>query len=354
MARGLLAACLLLLFQSPSIRFDSGRNLFVLEGWSAPGLSEERFPEVLSVSVDAADVPALIGSYRVEGQTLVFEPRFPLQPGVRYRAIARPPGLQSVSLVVDLPRPDVKPSTVVSRVYPTTSVLPENQLKFYIHFSAPMARGLAYDHVSLFQDGGGRVDKPFLELGEELWDPQGTRFTLFFDPGRIKRGLVSQEELGIALENGRRYTLVVDTGWLDATGNPLASEFRKEFSVGPADRTALSVSDWKVRTPARETRAALIVEFPEPMDHAILLRDLEVRDASGNPVTGDVDVPVGEKVWSFIPDEAWKSGAYTIRAGSAVADLAGNMIDRPFEIDRVVGDEDHAGSALHTLPFRIP
>ena len=33
------------------------------------------------------------------------------------------------------------------------------------------------------------------------------RFTLFFDPGRIKRGLLSQQELGIALHEGKRYTL---------------------------------------------------------------------------------------------------------------------------------------------------
>ena len=35
----------------------------------------------------------------------------------------------------------------------------------------------------------------------------------------------------------------------------------------------------------------------------------------------------------FTPDAAWKSGTYSIRAGTSLADLAGNMIDRPFEID---------------------
>ena len=44
LARGALAACLLLVLQSPEVRpsihFDSGKNLVLLEGWSAiqPGL----------------------------------------------------------------------------------------------------------------------------------------------------------------------------------------------------------------------------------------------------------------------------------------------------------------------------
>ena len=36
---------------------------------------------------------------------------------------------------------------------------------------------------------GQAVADPFLELDEELWSTDGRRFTLLFDPGRIKRGL---------------------------------------------------------------------------------------------------------------------------------------------------------------------
>ena len=34
--------------------------------------------------------PAVLGSYRLEGGVLRFEPRFPLVPGVRYRAVLEP------------------------------------------------------------------------------------------------------------------------------------------------------------------------------------------------------------------------------------------------------------------------
>jgi hypothetical protein len=335
MARGLTAACLVLfLQQSPSIRLDNGKNLFVLENWrGAASLSTDRLSEVFTVSVDAPNVPALLGKHRVENGAVIFTPQFPLQPGLSYRAVAKIPGSTPLSKVFSIPKLDAKPTTVVERVYPTTNVLPENQLKFYIHFSAPMAKGFGYAHVALIDQTGARVDVPFLEIGEELWDPSGRRFTLFFDPGRIKRGLLSQQELGIAMHEGKRYTLVIDKGWKDADGRPLLAEFRKTFTVGPPDRKVVDIKSWTVSKPVAGTRNALTVSFPEPMDHAILQRELEVFTAGGPAVTGDIAVRANERSWLFTPDLPWKRGSYTVRVGESVADLAGNMIDRPFEID---------------------
>ncbi len=73
-------------------------------------------------------------------------------------------------------------------IYPTSSELPENLLKFYIHFSQPMSRGQAYRHIKLLKADGKAVDGAYLEIGEELWDASSTRFTLLLEPGRIKRG----------------------------------------------------------------------------------------------------------------------------------------------------------------------
>jgi hypothetical protein len=333
-AGGVLAACLLLLFQAPSIRFDSGRHLFMLENWTGvASLSPERYSEVFSVAVDAADVPAMLGQYHVEQGALLFVPQFPVQAGVRYRASARIPGMAPISTVVDLPKPVMKPTTAVDRVYPSSNVLPENQLKFYIHFSASMARGFAYEHVHLLDESGAKVEAPFLDLTEELWDPEARRFTLFFDPGRIKRGLLSQQELGVALEQGKRYTFVIDKGWLDEHGNSLVSDFRKSFTVGPADRKPIDLKAWSVRKPVSRTRAALTVVFPEPLDHAILQREMAVVDSSGSVVPGVPSIGPDEKSWIFTPEAAWKKGRYSIEIGTSTADLAGNMIDRPFEID---------------------
>ena len=69
-----------------------------------------------------------------------------------------------------------------------------------------MSRGEVYRRVRLVGEQGD-VDLPFLELGEELWDPEGRRLTLLFDPGRIKRGLKPREDAGQILQPGKRYAL---------------------------------------------------------------------------------------------------------------------------------------------------
>jgi hypothetical protein len=346
MARGALAACLLLFLQSPSIRFDSGRNVFLLENWAgASQLGPDRGGDVFTVSVDAPNVPSLLGKYRVENRNLIFAPQFPLQPGVSYRAVARIPGTTPISTVVAIPKPDMTPATLVVRIYPTSNVLPENQLKFYIHFSSPMARGSAYDHVSLVDESGKRVESPFLELGEELWDPTGRRFTLFIDPGRIKRG--------IALHEGKRYSLVISRNWKDAKGRVLVADSRKTFTVGPADRKTVDMKSWTVRSPRSGTRSTLTIDFPEPMDHAILEREIDVTTSSGVVIKGGVAVGTGERSWVFTPDAAWKSGTYSIRVGTALADLAGNMIDRPFEIDVFDRVDKNLDRTTRSLQFKV-
>src|SRR5690606_23802877 len=149
---------------------------------------------------------------------------------------------------------------------------------------------------------------PFLELGEELWDPTGTRFTLFFDPGRIKRGLKPREEAGPALEEGKSYTLVIRATWADAQGEPLAREFRKTFRVGPPDDVQPRLANWRLLPPIAGTRQPLELRFPEPMDHAMLERVLQVTDAGGRPVTGKIAVSEGETCWRFIPERPWRAG----------------------------------------------
>ena len=121
---------------------------------------------------------------------------------------------------LDLARITHVPARLV-QVYPTSDRLPENQLKFYVHFSAPMSRGDSYRYIHLLESENGEVDLPFLELGEELWSQDGTRLTVFFDPGRIKRGLKPREEVGPSLEEGKSYTLRIDADWPDAPSDPL-------------------------------------------------------------------------------------------------------------------------------------
>jgi hypothetical protein len=222
---------------------------------------------------------------------------------------------------------------VVEHVYPSKDTLPENQLKFYLHFSAPMSRGEAYRHVRLLDAHGKAIDLPFLELDEELWDGAGKRFTLFFDPGRIKRGLKPREEVGPALEEGKRYTLVIDRAWPDAEGEALKQPYRKSFRVGPPDDNPPDPTTWKLRPPAPGTRAPLVVTFPKPLDHALLHRLIWVTDSQGRKVPGTPAVADEETRWRFTPLQTWAAGTYHLVIDTRLEDLAGNTIGRPFEVD---------------------
>ena len=201
----------------------------------------------------------MLGSYRVEDDLVRFRPRFALEPGLTYEAIFDPsklpgtgdrtPDAPPIVASLTLEAPSSAATTSLVRVDPAVATLPENLLKFYLTFSAPMSRGQAYDRVHLLDASGKAIDFPFLELGEELWDPSGTRLTLLFDPGRIKTGLKPREEAGPALEAGKSYTLVVDEAWPDARGRPLLRGFRKPFRVGPADHTSPDPASWTLRAP---------------------------------------------------------------------------------------------------------
>jgi hypothetical protein len=320
------------------------------------------------------DIPPMLGTYRVDGQVLRFEPRFPLEPGVRYRAEFDPVRLHAAArslspsgfganrkppttarLTADfalLERP-AQPTAIVTAVYPSASTLPENLLRFYIHFSAPMSRGEAYRHIRLLDMTGQPVADPFLELEEELWSGDGRRFTLLFDPGRIKRGLRPREEVGPVLEAGRSYELVIDPGWPDAAGNPLKSGYRKKFRAGPPDETSPTPKTWDVRPARPGTRDPLEVRFPEPLDRALLDRLMAVRDDSDRPVTGCISVSDVETFWRFTPDTSWRPGMYRLVIGTELEDVAGNSIARPFEVDAVGPISRRISSETVALPFRI-
>jgi hypothetical protein len=356
-----------------SIRVDPGTGAVDVAGLGAEALAalaafkgpaEER-ARLFSLRVapadgaPAGDRPAVLGSWAVEGDVLRFRPRYPLARGVRYLAVFDPSSLPSLAGVpavrqtLLLPKKSRPAATAVAHVYPSADRLPENLLKFYLHFSAPMSRGGVYRYIHLLGPGGKEVELPFLELDEELWDKSGTRLTLLLDPGRIKRGLKPREEVGPVLEEGKAYTLVIDRAWPDAEGEPLREAHRKTFTAGPPDDVPPDPQKWKVQPPPADTREPLAVTFPEPLDHALLQRLLEVTDGRGRSVAGQVWVRPGEAGWEFTPTEPWRAGGYRLVIDTRLEDLAGNRIGRPFEVDVFRPIEREVKAETVALPFTV-
>jgi hypothetical protein len=270
------------------------------------------------------------GSYHIESDALVFTPMFPFDPGRQYQVTYAPANLTTT---VGLPARKIDPSTVVSQVYPSGHVVPENQLRLYIHFSAPMGRKGGLDFVKLLGADGKEVIDPFLPLDAEFWNDDHTRYTVFFDPGRQKRGITPNQQMGRSLEPGKRYTLVVDGEWRDANGVPLKDAFRREFEVGPADERPLDVKAWRIEPPQAGARAPLRVTFPEALDHGLLLRALGV-ERDGKLIGGEIQIEESETRWVFTPREPWQPGGYVLVALGMLEDLAGNRIGRAFEVDQ--------------------
>jgi hypothetical protein len=328
------------------------------------GLQGEAWSKLFAVYVVPAAGkqrgPAMLGSYRLEDNVLRFEPRYPLVPGVRYRAVFEPSHVPTraarnepvIEKELSLLKPKTEPARV-TQVYPSTDRLPENQLKFYLHFSAPMARGGVYQHIRLLDEKGKEIDLPFLELDEELWDNACKRLTVFCDPGRIKRGLKPREEFGPVLEEGKRYTLVIDTGLEDANGNALKEPFRKAFRALPPDDARLDPKTWKLQAPAAGTREPVTVTFPKPLDHALLERLVWVTDARGRKLPGTLTVTGEETIWRFTPTTAWEAGAYHLVADTRLEDLAGNSIARPFEVDVFHPVQREVKTETIKVPFTV-
>ncbi len=302
---------------------------------------EKRFiVKVRLKHTEPAEIPPLSGRYTLLESGLRFEPEFPFSPGLEYQAEyhpinptqagSHPPAIRSTFA---LPKHQSVSKATVSAVYPSADVLPENLLKFYLHFSHAMSRGDVYRHITLLDDKDKPIDLPFLEIGEELWDPEQKRLTLLIDPGRIKRGVKPLEDIGPAIEAYHEYTLHISRHWQDGEGAPLKTDFRKTFRVGPPDRSAPNPLQWKIDSPRAGTKQSLIIRFPKSMDHALATRVIWIESADGKPVVGNVTLTENETLWSLQPEREWVTGHYRIKAQHILEDLAGNSIGRPFEID---------------------
>ncbi len=316
-----------------SVSLEGGA--FKVTGWTPPILPPTGgWESILTVHAGRGDVPALLGAYALEAGALVFRPSYPITAGVQYRVALHVPGAPAVEKIIDGPRRDTTPVAHVVSVYPSGDVWPSNQLRLYINFSTAMSRNEVAGHLHILDETGKKLEgvDTVLLPGQELWDPTFQRLTLTFDPGRIKRGLTSNQTVGPPIEEGKTYTLVIDREWPDARGVPMTERFQKVFRGGPAERRTPDPANWTLSPPKPGTSAPLVVTFPTPMNYPLLQRMLEIDSVLGR-VDGKIEIAAGETQWRFTPDLPWKAGNYRLIADARLEDRAGNRINQPFDID---------------------
>jgi len=294
-------------------------------------------------------VPPIVGNWTKEDQNIYFCPLIPFSENLTYQA--RFPNLPYFTFK-PIPPKNYTP-TKLTKIYPSLAQLPENTLKIYLHFSAPMSDGNAYDYLHLIQTNGDTIEAPFLDLKPLLWNEDRTRLTLWFDPGRVKRELLRNQKMGAPLEAGKQYTLRISRNWKDANGYSLAEAYHKKIAVGTADRIAPSPKTWETSAPKANTKDPLVIHFREALDHALALKSLKVYTKKGQLVKGEITLSNQEKEWIFTPMNAWIANSYRIQIKAELEDLAGNNLNRLFDTDLAQQNSPKRNLPYYYFDFRV-
>ena len=178
-------------------------------------LTRDEWTALLRVQVATDDTPAperpaVLGAYSVADGVLRFMPQFPFEPGTALRR-----RLRSFPAVVGRRRPGsgvastpdqddgrssrrVKrhPATRVLEVYPTARSPRESTAALHRVLGADESAERCARMFDCSMTDGKAVVDPFLPLEVDLWNEDRTRYTLLFDPGRVKRGILPERTDG--------------------------------------------------------------------------------------------------------------------------------------------------------------
>ncbi len=307
----------------------------------------------------AGSVPDVLGRYQILEGRIRFVPCFPFERGLSYRATFDPgPLCQSeisdvLTLEFSLPRNESALPTQVNHIFPSGNALPENLLRFYVCFSNTMERGRAEDEVSLLGPDGKPAADVLYRAPVELWDRTMQVLTILLDPGRLKRGVGPNRELGSPLKVGQEYTLVVGTGVTDLFGRQLGKSVYKRFKVTEAVRKPVLVERWKIEPPVFGSRMQLVITFPTSLDWAMLFNTISIASKAGKTIDGRIVIDQSEKRWRFTPSAPWAAGSYYVRVDSALEDPCGNNLMAAFDRLLRVGRDLPYEVGTRLIPFDI-
>jgi len=283
------------------------------------------------------DLPDVLGRHEVLENGVRFIPHFPFDSEIRFRAIFDPRPLghpelsEALTLEFSLARPISAMATQVKHIFPSSDLLPENLLRFYVCFSNPMQRGRAEEQITLLGPDGRPAPDTLYRPPVELWDRSMRHLTILLDPGRLKRGVGPNRELGPPLKAGQKYTLAIGSGMIDFFGRPIGEGLYKSFHVTEAVREPIAVEQWAILPPAKKGHQSLVLLFPKPLDWALLWHAISIVSEGGQPIGGRIDIDQGERRWSFTPTSPWTKGSYYIRVASSLEDVCGNSLLEAFD-----------------------
>ncbi|PKP45716.1 MAG: hypothetical protein CVT95_08310 [Bacteroidetes bacterium HGW-Bacteroidetes-12] len=218
----------------------------------------------------------------------------------------------------------------IIEVYPTTDSIPVNILRFYIHFSAPMQEMDILKHIKLTNQDGKNITGVFFENQYELWNESRTEVTLIVDPGRVKLGLLANNTMGRAFDEGKKYTLIIDSLLMDFNDRKLSESFTKTFIAVKEDMQPPDPKSWKVLLPKANTKEAIVIDFKDKIDHISAYTLIKIIK-NGTEIKGDILLVNEEQKWAFNPHKNWEKGSYQIHINSSLEDIAANSVNQIFD-----------------------
>lgn len=274
--------------------------------------------------------PAIIGKLKNDSSHTIFTPLVPFDRDTPYTLVFN----QQVFFFEIARSTDDVPLRVTG-IYPNTTQVPANILKWYIEFSKPVNAVKIYDHIQFLDQDGKPINRSILNLGAPLLSSDGKLLTIWIEPGRQKRLLGPNQHLGSVFKPAHSYSLHISNKLKDAQGLPIEASVTHSFTTTDSDRVKPSIQQWQVSTLQANTAQPLDISCDEQLDYGSLLDALSIsRD--GKLIEGQLNYDSELNNISFTPKEHWKRGEYIIRVAYQLEDLAGNNLASLF--DKVVGE----------------
>ena len=336
-----------LAYAQPDIELVQSNGKFTGISLSAKGTSCNSISDKC-LNVHLAGQPSpILGKWSKSDGKLVFWPVWPFTSGLNYELLENGRSVAAFSIPSTLSHANLTLS-----VFPSSDTLPANLLKMYFQFSEAMQQVRSEKYVFILNQKGDTLQEVFMDLHPELWNDLEDRLTLWIDPGRVKRDLIRNQKLGAPLDEGKTYQLIVSFKWKSQNGATLSTDFTKNIFISNEDRVKPNLQKWSLDIPTANTKNPLIIDFKESLDYA-LLQDCISINRHGEDFNGEYQLVREERGLIFTPEEKWKIGTYQIQVESRLEDLAGNNMNRLFDVDLSQSDSSSTTLSIFTHEFTI-
>ena len=296
-----------------------------------------------------ANQPKIVGQIKTKEEEIIFIPIVPFTKGEDYTIV-----YDNTAAHFNINIGNDYTYLTVENIFPSSKEVPANILKWYIQFSSPINEANVYNHIHFIGKDGDTIPRAVLPIENALLSDDKKMLTVWIEPGRQKRNLGPNLELGTVFKPNMEYILKVSKHLRDLNGVRMKHDFEKKFLVVDKDRIRPNTKKWNTLIPKKNTRSDLIISCNESLDYGSVSDNITVLDNENSAIKGSWLLTENERKIIFTPYKAWKNTVYTIRFSSVIEDLAGNNLHRLFDEEIKTNDVKNNTYPLYqTIEFEV-